>query len=102
MKSQKKLQNYYLEDKTYHFLNRKQNGGDKNNHFGGATNDPAENVENYKEILHFLEMLEFEQEQIEIVQKIIAAILLIGEIIFVKTGENGSEVQNPELAAKGD
>lgn len=100
MKEQEMLKKYYLEDKNYSFLHRKH-GTVSGNNPGGAVNDPKTNALNHSYILRLLEVLEFEQEQIEIVHKILAAIILIGEIGFIETDDNGSEVNNPELVNKG-
>lgn len=94
------LKKYHLEDKNYFLLHRKHGAVSENNP-GGAINDSKTNASNHTYILHLLEVLEFEQEQIEIVHKILAAIILIGEIGFIETDDNGSEVNNPELVNKG-
>lgn len=85
-----KLKHYHLEDKNYKYLKRV-----------AALNNPKSNAKNYAEVLRLLEVLEFEPEQIEIVQNILAAIILIGEIGFDEGSENGSQVNNSELVNKG-
>lgn len=99
IKANGQLSNYLLEDVNYKYLIRKSAGDNGNT--GGASNDPQKNAEKYAEILHLLEVLEFEPDQIEIVQKILAAIILLGEIRFQETGEEGSEVENVDIANNG-
>ncbi len=99
MRDQKRLHHYYLEEKNYHYLQRKLIGSGNNT--GGAVNEPQVNAGRYQEILHLLEVLEFEAEQIEIVQKILAAIILIGEITFKEAPEDSSEVENVDIVNKG-
>lgn len=84
----------------YKYLNRNP-AAYQENCDGGAVNSPQQNAAKYKEILHLLEILEFEPEQIEIVQKILAAIILLGEINFVAEDENASKIENTEVATQG-
>ncbi|KAK7575499.1 hypothetical protein V9T40_011785 [Parthenolecanium corni] len=83
----------------YKYLNRNP-AAYQENCDGGAVNSPQQNAAKYKEILHLLEILEFEPEQIEIVQKILAAIILLGEINFVAEDENASKIENTEVATQ--
>ena len=100
MKSQGKLSDFCLEDRKYNFLTRNPGAATPNN-TGGACNTEKQNAEKYKEILHLLEVMEFEQDQIQIVQKILAAIILLGEIIFVDKDDGGSDISNPTVATNG-
>lgn len=100
MRSKNQLKNYHLEDKNYKFLSRKTTGVEEHNP-GGASNEPTKNSEKYDEVLHLLEVLEFEPDQIEIVHRILAAIILIGEITFKDADDEGSEVENTDVANNG-
>lgn len=101
MKSKNKLGDFCLQDRKYNYLARKPGAATPNNP-GGATNDEKQNAEKYTEILRLLEILEFEPDQIEIVQKILAAIILLGEIIFVDSADGGSEISNPTVVNTGE
>lgn len=95
------MKHYLLEEKNYRYLPRKTIGVEENN-AGGASNDPSVNAKKYIEVLHLLEVLEFEPDQIEIVEKILAAIILIGEITFKETADDGSEVVETDIADKSN
>ncbi|XP_065213271.1 neither inactivation nor afterpotential protein C [Planococcus citri] len=95
VKAKGELDSYFLEDRPYKYLVRKP--VDDGNP-GGASNDPKKNADKYAEILHLLEVLEFEPDQIEIVQKILAAIILLGDITFKEARDEGSEVENVDIA----
>lgn len=100
MKAEGSLSKYSLMPIEYKYLNRNP-GNYSENCWGGAVNNPQQNVAKYKEILRLLEVLEFEPDQIEIVQKILAAIILLGEINFVEHEENSSKVDNIDVATQG-
>lgn len=63
---------------------------------------PQENFRKFKEFETHLNQLDFQPDQIETIYKILAAILLLGELKF-KNAEgtsNFAELQNPELATE--
>ncbi|XP_059059333.1 neither inactivation nor afterpotential protein C [Achroia grisella] len=61
---------------------------------------PDQNSENYKEFIENLKILDWEELDINFLQTVIAAILVLGNVKF-KDDKNGSaEIENPEEAKK--
>ncbi|KAG7311754.1 hypothetical protein JYU34_002814 [Plutella xylostella] len=66
----------------------------------GSRETPEQNVESYKELIESLKMLDWEQEEIDMLETVLAAILVLGNVRF-KDDKNGTaEIENPEEAKK--
>lgn len=59
-----------------------------------------ENVARYIEFIENLKILHFESEDIEIIETILAAILILGNVRFKDGREGSAEIENPEEAKK--
>lgn len=62
--------------------------------------DPLGNVERFKELQEYLKDLEFDDVEIEGMWKILAAILILGNVRFKDSSSGAAEVENPDEAAK--
>lgn len=66
----------------------------------GSRETSEQNVENYKELIESLKILDWEQEDIDTLETMLGAVLAIGNIRF-KDGKNGTaEIENIEEAIK--
>lgn len=64
-------------------------------------NNASSNCKQFESILHSLSDLEFGADNMETMKKMLAAILLLGEVRFRDGGGNKAEVENPKVAAQG-
>lgn len=66
------------------------------------SNNASNNSRQFESILQSLNDLEFGADNLESLKKILAAILLLGEIRFRDGGGNKAEVENPKVAGQGN
>lgn len=64
--------------------------------------NPEQNVRKFKELEQNLTLLDFSHEQIETIYRILAAIIILGELRFkaVENMPKGSDLENPEYAVE--
>lgn len=65
-------------------------------------NNASNNSRQFESILTSLNDLEFGADNLETLKKMLAAILLLGEVRFRDGGGNKAEVENPKVAAQGN
>lgn len=93
MKADKKLGEYYLNaNKNYNYLSPIVNAA--------ASKLPEENAQNYEEFEKNLKEMGTEENHLSSVRRLIAAILLIGEIQFVEN-ESGVGILDSTTADNG-
>lgn len=88
---EKTLKQYHLESNRHHRYLRIFN----NDTSKAPRNSPETNVHKFHEILHILKNFDFSEEQIETIYKILAAILVLGDVRF-KDGANDSAETDDE------
>lgn len=98
MEAENRLEAFYLEKNRKHRYLRifdEPTKGPK-----GARETPEANVQGYKEFIDNLNTLDWEEEDINILETILSAILVLGNVRF-KEGKSGSaEIENPDEAIK--
>lgn len=88
------LRKYYLQpDRAHRYLRITE--GEK-----GPRCDPGTNVEKFREIQGILEDSGFSDEQIETIYKVLASILVLGEIKFKECSGESAEVADEDQAEK--
>lgn len=76
-------------------------GGDQTkNKLKYVRDDPEGNVKKFKDIENHLLDLELSNEQIAEVYRILAAILVLGDVRYNEDGNKFAEIENPEVAQK--
>lgn len=101
MQAEERLKDFYLEGgRTHRYLRVPETNVKSNLKY--CRDHPSDNVGKFKEFEKNLLELDFPQDSIDSINKILAAILLLGEVRY-KNCENSaiaSELENPETAAK--
>ncbi|CAG9567458.1 unnamed protein product [Danaus chrysippus] len=93
-----RLSEFYLEENRKHRYLRIVD--DPPRGFKSARDSPTENAACYKELVEYLKVLDWEEEDIKFLETVLAAILVLGNVRF-RDGKNGSaEIENPEEAKK--
>lgn len=101
MDAERRLGEYNLEGgRSYRYLGTT---GSDNDHKAppGPREQPNKNAKKFKEFDKSLAHLEFDDYQRERIYKTLAAILLLGEIEFVKQDDGKAGLANNEQASKG-
>jgi hypothetical protein len=102
MESSGCLKQYDLDaGRKYRYLRTEPLDSSSGNGFG-VREDPKGNVEKFKELKQHLVHLGFQDNHLETLWNLIAAILNLGEVRFNKEHEEQAELENPEAAAKGE
>ena len=102
MESSGCLKQYGLDaGHKYRYLRREPLDSNSGDVFG-VREDPKGNVEKFKELEKHLIHLGFQDNHLESLWNMIAAILNLGEVWFNKEQEEQAELENPEAAAKGE
>lgn len=102
MESSGRLKQYGLDaGHKYRYLRREPLDSSSGNVFG-VREDPKGNVEKFKELEKHLIHLGFQDNHLESLWNLIAAILNLGEVRFNKEQKEQAELENPEAAAKGE
>jgi hypothetical protein len=102
MESRGRLKQYDLDaGRKYRFLRTEPLDNNSGNGFG-VREDPTGNVEKFKQLEQHLVHLGFQDNHLETMWNLLAAILNLGEIQFCKEQEEEAELENPEAAAKGE
>lgn len=102
MESSGRLKQYGLDSgHKYRYLRREPLDSSSGNAFG-VREDPKGNMEKFKELEKHLFHLGFQDNHLESLWNLIAAILNLGEVHFSKEQEEQAELENPEAAAKGE
>jgi myosin heavy subunit len=102
MEANDRLAHYELNTgRMYHYLRVRPD--DSNSTYDTAVREnPKGNVEKFQELEQQLLDLGFQENQLETLYCMIAAILNLGEIQFKQEQDNEVEIVDPEAAAKGD
>ncbi|XP_060801531.1 neither inactivation nor afterpotential protein C [Amyelois transitella] len=66
----------------------------------GVRETPGENVKKYKEFIENLKVLDWEEEDITILETILAGILVLGNVRFKDSKSGSAEIENPDEAKK--
>jgi myosin-3 len=102
MESSGHLKQYDLDSgRKYRYLRTEPLDSSSCNDFG-VREDPTGNVEKFKELEQHLVHLGFQDNHLETLWNLIAAVLNLGEVRFSKKQEERAELENPEAAAKGE
>lgn len=97
MEAAGKLNDYNLEpERKYRYLRVL----DTPPKLSSKRENPEENIQNFQVIEQYLKDLEFEEVEIESLWKIIAAILILGNVKFKDCNSGAAEVENIEEAKK--
>ncbi|GBP33660.1 Neither inactivation nor afterpotential protein C [Eumeta japonica] len=97
MAAENKLDSFYLEKNRKHRYLRILEEPIKG--INGVRDSPDENVKRYREFKDCLVALDWEPEDIEILETVLASVLVLGNIKF-KNGKNGAEIENVDDAKK--
>ncbi|KAJ8867609.1 hypothetical protein PR048_031411 [Dryococelus australis] len=99
MEAEGRLGQYKLErGRRYNYLRTaKEEGGVECT--CGPREESKENVWRFKQLRQHLASLDFEEEQVETMWCLIAAVITLGEIQFRDSGDKVAEVSNPEVAS---
>lgn len=97
------LEKYQLESgRSYCYLRLKIDDKDKDSKCPAG---PRENVdtssEKFSKISQYLSDLQFEESQIEVIWKTLAAILLLGEVDYKDDDDGNADIKNEEIVDKG-
>ncbi|XP_022116473.2 neither inactivation nor afterpotential protein C isoform X1 [Pieris rapae] len=66
----------------------------------GARENPRDNAKRYKDIIEYLKLLDWQEDEITFFETVLAAILVLGNVRF-RDGKSGSaEIENPDEAKK--
>lgn len=102
MEASGRLKQYDLEaGRGYRYL-RTHLVDNSNENSSGVREDPAGNVEKFHELEQQLLDLGFQDDQMETMWSLIAAILILGEVQFKQEYEKEAELENTEIAMKGE
>lgn len=102
MEANGRLTSYELDaGRRYHYL-RILPVDSSNTNGSGVRENPKGNVEKFQELEQHLLDLGFQENQLETLYCLIAAILNLGEIQFKQEQDKEVEIENPEAAAKGE
>jgi len=102
MESSGRLKQYGLDaGHKYRYLRREPLDNSSGNVLG-VREDPKGNAEKFKELEKHLIHLGFQDNHLESLWNLTAAILNLGEVRFNKEQEEQAEIENPEAAAKGE
>lgn len=66
----------------------------------GVRDTPTENVEKYKEFIDSFMILDCELNDIEFIETVLAAILILGNVRFKESRDGSAEIENPLEAKK--
>jgi myosin-3 len=97
-----RLQHYHLAHECRYRYLRTQPADGSSKHGLGVSEDPEGNAEKFRELQQELLDLGFQDDQFEIICRLLAAILNLGEVRFKEEMEEEAELENPEVAAKGE
>ena len=101
MESSDRLKQYDLDSgRKYRYLRTEPLDSSSGNVFG-VREDPKGNVEKFKELEKHLIHLGFQDNHLEVLWNLLAAILNLGEVQFNKEQEERAELENAEAASKG-
>ncbi|KAM3962727.1 STKc_myosinIII_N_like and MYSc_Myo21 domain-containing protein ninaC [Aphomia sociella] len=98
MASMNRLEEFTLEQNRKHRYLRVLDEPPKNKKSTRET--PEQNIESYKEFIENLKMLDWEEEDINFLETILAAILVLGNVRFKDNKSGSAEIENPEEAKK--
>jgi hypothetical protein len=102
MEASDRLEHYDLDaGRGYRYL-RTQPVDNSDENSLGVREDPKGNVEKFQELEQQLLDLGFQDDQMETLCSLIAAILNLGEVRFKQEHEEEAELENPEVAMKGE
>jgi myosin heavy subunit len=87
--------------RRYHYL-RILSVDSSNTNGSGVRENPEGNVKKFQEMEQQLLDLGFQQNQLETLYCMIAAILNLGEIQFKQEQDSEVEIENPEAVTKGE
>lgn len=96
-----KLKDYYLPSgRRLRYLRITDKNIEKKRAFK-VRNDPEHNAIKFKELIEHIKFMDME-EHCEAIWKILAAILMLGEIRFVEGNNGEAELDNNEAADRGE
>lgn len=99
------LDKYKLDSgRFYKYLRIYNSDDDENNQSAappGPREKPEDNIKKFEVIQKYLNDLEFETDEQELLWRVLAAILLLGEIDFKGDSEGKAELKDTEIANKG-
>lgn len=101
MASKDKLNDYYLEpDRKYRYLRTPEEKPVSKLNY--VRDDPEGNTKKYEEFEEQLLAIDFYPENISIINNILAAILILGDVRFKEEDSSTkvAEIENPEVAQK--
>ena len=104
MSSKRELPKYHLEQgQRYRYLRQVATPSGCNGFaVPSDPNNASSNCRQFESIIQSLSDLEFGAENMETMKKMLAAILLLGEVRFRDGGSNKAEVENPKVASQGN
>jgi hypothetical protein len=102
MEARDHLEHYNLDaGRGYRYL-RTEPEDNSDESSSGVREDPKGNVKKFQELEQQLLDLGFQEDQMETLCSLIAAILNLGEVRFKEKQEEEMELENPEAAMKGE
>lgn len=102
MEATDRLERYDLDaGRAYRYL-RTQAADNCDENISGVREDPRGNVVKFQELEQHLLDLGFQDDQMDTVCGLIAAILNLGEVRFKQDREEEAELENPEVATRGE
>lgn len=98
MEAENRLEMFHLEKNRKHrYLRILEDPGKGPK---GVRETPEENVQTYKEFIDNLKTLDWEEEDITILETILGAILVLGNVRFKDNKSGSAEIENPDEAKK--